>query len=127
MQAAIQRLTMSKKKAVFALRCRCVELRIFDLALQCQLFDALVKPMLNYVCEVLSDHMARKQLEVVHWAFLKLSLGQHHDIQLRRAGKVWHVSPRNILVATNHVLASSSWLKGNTLYTIKWLQLTPAR
>jgi hypothetical protein len=75
MQAAIQRLIMSGKKAVFALRRRCAELRIFDPTLQCQLFDALVKPVLSYGCEVWSDHMAREQLEVVHWAFLKSSLG----------------------------------------------------
>jgi hypothetical protein len=75
MQAAIQRLAMSGKKAVFALQRRCVELRIFDPTLQCQLFDALVKPVLSYGCEVWSDHMAREQLEVVHRAFLKLSLG----------------------------------------------------
>jgi len=66
---------MSRKKAVFALQRKCAELRIFDLTLQCQLFDALVKPMLSYGCEVWSDNMARKQLEVVHWAFLKSSLG----------------------------------------------------
>jgi hypothetical protein len=75
MQAAIQRLAMFGKKVVFALRHKCAELCIFDLALQCQLFDALVKPMLSYGCEVWSDHMAREQLEVVHRAFLKLSLG----------------------------------------------------
>jgi len=34
------------------------ELRIFDLTLQCQLFDALVKPVLSYGCEVWSDHIA---------------------------------------------------------------------
>jgi hypothetical protein len=54
---------------------RCVELCIFDLALQCQLFDALVKLVLSYGCEVWSDHMACEQLEVVHRAFLKSSLG----------------------------------------------------
>jgi hypothetical protein len=75
MQAAIQRLTMSRKKAVFTLRRTCAELRIFDPALQCQLFDTLVKPMLSYGCEVWSDHMAREQLEVVHRAFLKSLLG----------------------------------------------------
>jgi hypothetical protein len=31
--------------------------------------------MLSYGCEVWSDHMAREQLEVVHWAFLKSLLG----------------------------------------------------
>ncbi len=31
--------------------------------------------MLSYGCEVWSDHMAREQLEVVHRAFLKSSLG----------------------------------------------------
>ncbi len=75
MQATIQRLAMSGKKAIFALRCRCAELCIFDLALQCQLFDALVKPVLSYGCEVWSNHMAREQSEVVHRAFLKSSLG----------------------------------------------------
>jgi hypothetical protein len=35
MQVAIQWLAMSGEKAVFALRCRCAELRISDLALQC--------------------------------------------------------------------------------------------
>jgi len=75
MQAAIQRLAMLRKKAVFALRRRCAELRIFDPALQCQLFDALVKPMLSYGCEIWLNHMAHEQLEVVHRAFLKLLLG----------------------------------------------------
>jgi len=60
MQAAIQRLAMSGKKAVFALRRRCTELHIFDPTLQCQLFDTLVKPVLSYGCEVWSDHMARE-------------------------------------------------------------------
>jgi hypothetical protein len=32
----------------------------------------------------------------------------------------------SIAINYHHVLASSNWLKGNTLYTIKWLQLTPA-
>jgi hypothetical protein len=49
--------------------------RIFDPALQCQLFDALFKPVLSYGCEMWSDHMAREQLKVVHRAFLKSSLG----------------------------------------------------
>jgi hypothetical protein len=66
---------MSGKKAVFALRRRCVELCIFDPALQCQMFDALVKPVLSYGCEIWSDHMACEQLEVVHRAFLKSLLG----------------------------------------------------
>jgi len=66
---------MSAKRAVFALRRKCAELRIFDPTLQCQLFDALVKLVLSYGCEVWSDHMAPEQLEVVHWAFLKSSLG----------------------------------------------------
>jgi hypothetical protein len=60
MQATIQQLAMSRKKAVFAFRRRCAELRIFDPTLQCQLFDALVKLVLSYGCEVWSDHMARE-------------------------------------------------------------------
>jgi hypothetical protein len=66
---------MSGKKAIFALRRRCAELRIFDPALQCQLFDTLVKPVLSYGCEVWSNHLACEQLEVVHRAFLKSLLG----------------------------------------------------
>ncbi len=105
MQAAIQQLSMSGKNAVFALWCRCIELRIFDPTLQCQLFDALVKPVLNYGCEVWLDHMAREQLEVVHQAFLKSSLGSAPRHPLCRAGRVWQVSPRNILVAIDHALS----------------------
>jgi hypothetical protein len=75
MQAAIQRLTMLGEKAVFALRRRCAELRNFDPSLQCQLFDALVKPVISYGCEVWLDHMAHEQLKVVHRAFLKSWLG----------------------------------------------------
>ncbi len=60
MQATIQQLAMSGKKAIFALWRKCAELRIFDPALQCQLFDALVKPVLSYGCEVWSNHMARE-------------------------------------------------------------------
>ncbi len=75
MQVAIQWLAMLGKKAVFALRRRCTELRISDPALQCQLFDALVKLVLSYGCEVWSDHITREWLEVVHWAFLKSLLG----------------------------------------------------
>jgi len=104
MQATILRLTMSGKKAVFALGRRCVELRIFDPTLQCQLLDALVKPFLSYECKIWLDHMAREQLEVVHRAFLKSSLG-HHNIQLRRTGKVSQVSLINILVVTDHALS----------------------
>jgi hypothetical protein len=75
MQAAIHQLAMSGKKAIFALRRKCTELRIFDPTLQCELFDALVKLVLSYGCEVWSNHMACEQLEVVHRDFLKSSLG----------------------------------------------------
>jgi hypothetical protein len=53
------------------------------------MFDALVKLVFSYGCEIWLDHMAREQLKVVHRAFLKSLLGQHHDIQLRRASRVW--------------------------------------
>jgi hypothetical protein len=84
MQAAIQRLAMSGKKAIFALRCRCAELRIFDPALQCQLFDTLVKPVLSYGCEIWLDNMACEQSEVVHRAFLKslLRSAPRHPVTL---------------------------------------------
>jgi len=106
MQAAIHQLAMSGKKAFFALWRKCAEPRIFDPALQCQLFNALVKPMLNYGCEVWLDHMALEQLEVVHRAFLKLSLRVYTmTSSYVIASKVWQVSSRNILVATDHALS----------------------
>jgi len=60
MQAAIQWLAMLGKKAIFALRRKCAKLCISDPTLQCQLFDALVEPVLSYGCEVCSDHIARE-------------------------------------------------------------------
>jgi hypothetical protein len=105
MPAAIQRLAMLGKKAVFALRHRCVELRIFDPALQCHLFDALVKPVLSYGCEVWSDHMAHEQLKVVHWAFLKSLPGSAPQHPVTSCWQSLAGFPRNILVALDHALS----------------------
>ena len=40
------------RKALYALKRRCIELHITDMRLQCSLFDTLVKPVLSYGCEV---------------------------------------------------------------------------
>ncbi len=104
MQMAIQRLAMSGKKVVFALRRRCTKLCIFEPALQCQLFDALVKPVLSYGCEVWSNHMACKQLEVVHRAFLKSSLGVSTTTSNYVVPTEFGRFPLEILVAIDHAL-----------------------
>jgi hypothetical protein len=156
--------------------------------------------VLSYGCEVWLDHMAREQLEVVHRAFPKSSLGVStttssyvmlaefgrfpleifwwqqtmrffsrvsskvdsdrmlrlaYDVQLQllaarrkvllgnqsavgrksRLPACWlaqvneRLSTYNLCIDYDQLSPCaplSSWLKGNTLYTIKWLQLNPA-
>jgi len=52
MVVAIAKLTVARKKALFALRRRCNDLSITDPEVMCQLFDSLVCPVLSYACEV---------------------------------------------------------------------------
>ena len=49
---AIATLLASARKATFCLHSRCASLRITDPKLKCQLFDALVFPILSYGCEI---------------------------------------------------------------------------
>ena len=71
--------------ARFALIRRCYQLDIHNVALKCYLFDTLVKPVINFGCEVwgpgqlhLGDSLLggiRGQVESTHIAFLRSSLG----------------------------------------------------
>jgi len=78
MVITIDKLTAAGKKALFALRRRCIELSITDLKVMCQLFNSLVRPMLSYACEVWIGCIGAKglqQVEQVHRMFLRGILG----------------------------------------------------
>jgi hypothetical protein len=78
MAIAIDKLTVARKKTLFALRRRCNDLSIRDSKVMCQLFDSLVCPVLSYACEVWTSCTGAKglqQVEQVHRMFLKGILG----------------------------------------------------
>ena len=49
---AVESLKSAAQRALFALQARCAELGIMDTQLRCKLYDAVVKPVLSYGCEV---------------------------------------------------------------------------
>jgi len=63
MVVAIDKLTTVGKKALFALHHRCNDLNITDPEVICQLFDSLVRPVLNYACEVWIGYTRAKRLQ----------------------------------------------------------------
>ena len=68
----------SARKSLFALYGRCHELHIVCPAIQCSFFNALVRPVISYCCEVwvsLGSKAAMQQLERVHTQFLRQILG----------------------------------------------------
>jgi hypothetical protein len=75
LKTAVEHLAAVGQRAVFALRRRCADLKINDPAIVCQLFDALVKPILSYGCEPWVDDPGTKSLEAIHRSFLKSLLG----------------------------------------------------
>ncbi len=78
MAIAIDKLTATGKKALFALCRRCNDLSIIDPEVMCQLFDSLVCLVLSYACEVWTGCTGAKglqQAEQVHRMFLKGILG----------------------------------------------------
>lgn len=75
---AMEQLCASARKAVFALYGRCHEMHITSHALQIMLFDALVRPILAYCCEVwviLGTKGALQNFEQVQTHFLRQLLG----------------------------------------------------
>ncbi len=69
----------SARKALFAVYGRCHELHIHQPLLKCQLFDALVRPIMTYACEVWAvmdgTKTALEQIERIHVGFFKRLLG----------------------------------------------------
>jgi hypothetical protein len=75
LKTTVEHLAAAGQRAVFALRQRCADLKINDPAIVCQLFDALVMPVLSYGCELWVDEPTTKSLEAIHRSFLKSLLG----------------------------------------------------
>ena len=71
---AVESLKSGAQRALFALQARCAELGIVDTQLRCKLYDAVVKPVLSYGCEVwvpLVSDTSLEELERVHLSFLR--------------------------------------------------------
>ena len=51
-RCALQSLQNAAQRALFALQARCAELGILDPKLKCKLYDAAVRPVRSYGCEV---------------------------------------------------------------------------
>ncbi len=84
MKTFVEHLMKAGQRVVFALRRRCIDLKINDPAIVCQLFDSLVKPVLNYGCELWVDESATKSLEAIHISFLKSLLGVNDTTPSRK-------------------------------------------
>lgn len=73
------------RKAMYAVIRRCYQLGIANVGLKCHLFDTMVKPILNYGCEVWGpasmcsgnhmNHGVQDVVERLHLSFIKQSLG----------------------------------------------------
>ena len=71
---AVESLKSAAQRALFALQARCAELGIVDTQLRCKLYDAVVKPVLSYGCEVwvpLVSDTSLEELVRVHLSFLR--------------------------------------------------------
>ena len=78
LSCAMEHLCNSARKALFALHRRCHELHIVCPALQSTLFDAVIRPVLSYCCEVwviLGGKVAMHKLEQVYTQFLRQLIG----------------------------------------------------
>jgi hypothetical protein len=75
LKTTVEHLATAGQIAVFALRQRCADLKINDPTIVCQLFDALVKSVLSYGCELWVDELTTKSLEAIHRSCLKSLLG----------------------------------------------------
>jgi len=76
MAYGVEYLVAAGKKAVHAMRRRCIFLYLSDPATICKLFDILVLPILSYSCEVWAvNPKVGAKAELVHRQFLKQLLG----------------------------------------------------
>jgi len=83
LKTAVEHLATVGQSAIFALKRHCADLKINDPAIVCQLFDALVKPILSYGCEMWVDEPPTKSLEAIHRSFLKSLLGVNNTTPSR--------------------------------------------
>ncbi len=72
---AVEHLVIASRRSLFALNRHCVELRIMDVKLQCDLFNTLMRSTASYACEVWVDSKKIKVIEVMHRGFLKTLFG----------------------------------------------------
>jgi hypothetical protein len=63
---AMEHLVTTSRCSLFALNCRCAELRIMDVKLRCDLFNTLVCSTASYACEVWVDSKKIEAIEVVY-------------------------------------------------------------
>jgi hypothetical protein len=75
LDSAVEHLVTASRRSLFALNRRCVELRIMDIKLHCDLFNTLVRSTASYACEVWVDSKKIEAIEVVYRGFLKFLLG----------------------------------------------------
>ncbi len=72
---AVEDLTATNRRSLFALNRCCVKLRIMDVKLRCDLFNTLVRSIASYACEVWVDSKKIEAIEVVYRGLLKFLLG----------------------------------------------------
>ena len=78
LSTAIETLCQAAKRAMFCLLRQCHQLHIPEPIVKCKLFDALVKPIFCYGCEIWSitgGKTALAELERTQIGFLKMLLG----------------------------------------------------
>ncbi len=66
LDSIMEHLAAISKHSLFALNRRCVELRIMDVKLCCDLFNTLVRSTASYAYEVWVDSKKIKAIEVVY-------------------------------------------------------------
>ncbi len=66
LDSVMEHLVTTNRRLLFALNCRCVELRIMDIKLCYDLFNTLVHSTVNYACEVWVDTKKIKAIEVMY-------------------------------------------------------------
>jgi hypothetical protein len=62
----VEHLVAASRCSLFALNCRCAELRIMDIKLRCNLFNTLVRSTTSYACEVWVYSKKIEAIEVVY-------------------------------------------------------------
>jgi len=71
LDSVMEHLATASRCSLFALIRRCVELRIMDVKLCCDLFNTLVRSIANYACEVWAGSKKIEVIKVVYRRFLK--------------------------------------------------------